>query len=93
MGGGIVQVAAQSGFDVILYDVESAMLARAISNLTSTFNSFVEKGKLKQEDADAALARITTVTSLNDLAGCDFIIEAAPENSISSNLYSPISNL
>ena len=44
MGGGIVQVAAQSGFDVILYDVESAMLARAISNLTSTFNSSLKKG-------------------------------------------------
>jgi len=97
MGGGIAQVAAQSGFDVILYDVESAMLARAISNLTSTFNKLVEKGKLKQEDAEAALARITTVTSLNDLAGCDFIIEAAPEKldlkqSLFSNLESLISD-
>ena len=97
MGGGIAQVAAQSGFDVILYDVESAMLARAISNLTSTFNKLVEKGKLKQEDAEATLARITTVTSLNDLAGCDFIIEAAPEKldlkqSLFSNLESLISD-
>ncbi len=96
MGGGIAQVVAQSGFDVILYDVESAMLARAISNLTSTFNKLVEKGKLKQEDAEATLARITTVTSLNDLAGCDFIIEAAPEKldlkqSLFSNLESLIS--
>jgi 3-hydroxybutyryl-CoA dehydrogenase len=79
MGGGIAQVAAQSGFDVVLYDVESSMLTRAINNLNSTFSKLVEKGKLKREDADAALARITTVTSLNDLAQCDFIIEAAPE--------------
>ncbi|MBI5054056.1 MAG: 3-hydroxybutyryl-CoA dehydrogenase [Chloroflexi bacterium] len=97
MGGGIAQVAAQSGFDVILYDVESAMLARAISNLTSTFNKLVEKGKLKQEEAEATLARITTATSLNDLAGCDFIIEAAPEKldlkqSLFSNLESLISD-
>ncbi|MBI5082303.1 MAG: 3-hydroxybutyryl-CoA dehydrogenase [Chloroflexi bacterium] len=97
MGSGIAQVAAQSGFDVILYDVESAMLARAISNLTSTFNKLVEKGKLKQEEAEATLARITTATSLNDLAGCDFIIEAAPEKldlkqSLFSNLESLISD-
>ncbi|MBI5347819.1 MAG: 3-hydroxybutyryl-CoA dehydrogenase [Chloroflexi bacterium] len=97
MGGGIAQVAAQSGFDVILYDVESAMLARAISNLTLTFNKLVEKGKLKQEEAEATLARITTATSLNDLAGCDFIIEAAPEKldlkqSLFSNLESLISD-
>ncbi len=97
MGGGIAQVAAQSGFNVILYDVESSMLTRAINNLTSTFNRLVEKGKLKQEDANATLARITTVTSFNDLAGCDFIIEAAPEKldlkqSLFSNLESLISH-
>ena len=96
MGGGIAQVAAQSGFNVILYDVESSMLTRALNNLNSTFSKLVEKGKLKREDADAALARITTVTSLNDLAQCDFIIEAAPEKldlkqSLFSNLESLIS--
>jgi 3-hydroxybutyryl-CoA dehydrogenase len=97
MGGGIAQVAAQSGFNVILYDVESSMLTRALNNLNSTFSKLVEKGKLKREDADAALARITTVTSLNDLAQCDFIIEAAPEKldlkqSLFSNLESLISD-
>lgn len=97
MGSGIAQVAAQSGFNVLLYDVESSMLTRAINNLTSTFNKLVEKGKLKQEEAEATLARITTVTSLNDLAPCDFTIEAAPEKldlkqSLFSNLESLISD-
>jgi len=97
MGSGIAQVAAQSGFNVILYDVESSMLARAISSLASTFNKLVEKGKLKQEDADAAIARITTTITLNNLAPCDFIIEAAPEKldlkqSLFSNLESLISS-
>lgn len=97
MGSGIAQVAAQSGFNVILYDVESSMLTRAINNLTSTFTKLVEKGKLKQEDADSTLARITTVTSFNDLAPCDFIIEAAPEKldlkqSLFCNLESLISD-
>lgn len=80
MGGGIAQVAAQAGYDVLLYDVFPAALERALGNLRGIFGRLVEKGKMAPADLEATLARIRTTTSLQDFAGADFVIEAAPED-------------
>lgn len=88
MGHGIVQVAAQGGFDVMSYETDSAALAAGIARIEKSLaklaDKAVEKGKASREDADAnaaaARARITTALSIEDLADCDLVVEAIVEN-------------
>ncbi len=81
MGHGIAQIAASSGFTVMLYDIESGMLDAAVKKISGTIEKhFVSKGKMTNEEADAMLARISTTTDLKEAAGkADFVIEAIPE--------------
>jgi 3-hydroxybutyryl-CoA dehydrogenase len=80
MGSGIAQVFAQSGFSVCLADVAQPMLDRARAAIHKGLAKFVEKGKLTVADRDAALGRVSTTTSLHQLAGVDYIVEAIVEN-------------
>lgn len=79
MGAGIAQVAAQSGYAVKLADATVELAAKAKSKLEATLAKLVEKGKLSAADKDAAIARITPVGSIEDLADCDLIVEAVTE--------------
>jgi 3-hydroxybutyryl-CoA dehydrogenase len=79
MGAGIAQVAAAAGYDVVLRDVTPEALARGRGSIESSYAKFVEKGKLSQDDADAALARITTTTDLEAAATADLVVEAVFE--------------
>ena len=63
MGSGIAQVAAQAGWQVVLRDVSDEALARGIGGIETSIGRFVDKGRLTQDEADAALARITTTTT------------------------------
>ncbi|MBN2080940.1 3-hydroxybutyryl-CoA dehydrogenase [bacterium] len=86
MGNGIAQVAAQSGFDTLVMDVNDDMLKRGMGIIEKSLERLVnayeksggEKG-ITAEDKDAALGRLKTTTILADLRDCDFIIEAVPE--------------
>ena len=88
MGHGIVQVAAQGGFEVIALETEQAALdkgiARVEKSLAKLAQKQVEKGKASQEDADAAAKaaseRITPTLDKNELASCDLVVEAIVEN-------------
>ena len=80
MGSGIAQVFAQAGFDVLLHDVASAALERALVTITSSLAKAVAKGTLAADARDAALSRIVTVRSMDGLASADYIVEAAAEN-------------
>ena len=80
MGSGIAQVAAAAGFDTVVREVEQAPLDKGVAGIRKSLGKFVEKGKMTQEDQDAALARLSTTTSLEDLADCDIVIEAIVEN-------------
>jgi 3-hydroxybutyryl-CoA dehydrogenase len=80
MGSGIAQVSAQAGHEVVLRDVTEDALARGRSGIETSFGRFVAKGKLSQDDADAALARITTTTDLEAAADSDLVVEAVFEN-------------
>ena len=80
MGHGIAQVAAQSGYEVVLREVDEATLAKGIGKIEKQLARAVEKGKASQEDADAVRARITGTTDYQDLAECDLVIEAITEN-------------
>jgi 3-hydroxybutyryl-CoA dehydrogenase len=79
MGAGIAQVAAVSGYDVILRDVTQESLERGLGSIRGSFAKFVEKGRMSEGDADAALGRITTTTELEAVASADLVVEAVFE--------------
>jgi len=80
MGNGIAQVFAQSGFEVQLIDLAAPALDRARETIEKSLDKFVEKGKLSPSDRDAALARLTTGTNIDVLAGTDYVVEAILED-------------
>ncbi|MCB1859049.1 MAG: 3-hydroxyacyl-CoA dehydrogenase family protein [Gammaproteobacteria bacterium] len=80
MGTGIAINVAQSGFSVYLTDLSEAALERAVTAARTFFGRAAEKGRITQEQADQATARISTGTDLAPLAGCDLVIEAVFED-------------
>src|ERR1700733_7342427 len=80
MGHGIAQVAAQSGYEVVLREVDDATLAKGVAKIEKQLARAVEKGKSSQEDADAGRARIHGTIHYRELAECDLVIEAITEN-------------
>jgi len=79
MGGGIAQVAAQSGFETVGHEVSEELCERARGTIEHYLGRAVEKGRMTADERDAALARLTFTTDLGDLAGCDLVIEAIVE--------------
>ena len=79
MGGGIAQVAAASGLDVVMNDINEECTARGKAAIEKNLNRSVSKGKLSEEACGEILARIKTSTSLADMASVDFVVEAAVE--------------
>jgi 3-hydroxybutyryl-CoA dehydrogenase len=80
MGTGISQVCLTATLPVILNDVSEAALARARAGIEKGLGILVRKEKLSPDDRDRALAALTLTTRLEDLAGADFAVEAAPES-------------
>ncbi len=80
MGSGIAQVAAQTGFNVILNDINMDFVKRGIGNIEKNLTRSVEKGKLKEEEKQAILGRITGTDKLDDFKDADIVVEAATEN-------------
>jgi enoyl-CoA hydratase/3-hydroxyacyl-CoA dehydrogenase len=81
MGHGIAQILAMNGHQVTMVDVNDEILQKAKEKIKWSLDKFVEKRRIRQEDADAAFARITTTTSYEEAAkDIDFAVEAAPEN-------------
>jgi 3-hydroxybutyryl-CoA dehydrogenase len=80
MGRGIVQVCAMAGYEVIMYDVMENALANALKIIEKNLVKGVEKGKVRAEVKDMALAKIKKTTSLDEVANVDLIIESAPED-------------
>lgn len=79
MGNGIAQVAAASGLDVLMSDINEEFVAKGKAAIARNLNRSVDKGKIDGTEAEATLGRILTTTSINDMAGMDFIVEAAVE--------------
>jgi 3-hydroxybutyryl-CoA dehydrogenase len=80
MGGGIAHVAAASGYQVRLFDVSEAALAKAVATIEKNLERQVAKGALAAEEKKAALSRIAQETAISGLNDCDLVIEAATEN-------------
>jgi 3-hydroxybutyryl-CoA dehydrogenase len=80
MGHGIAQVAAQSGYEVVLREVDQQTLEKGIARIEKQLARAVEKGRSTLQDADAVRARIAGTVDYGDLAGCDLVIEAITES-------------
>lgn len=80
MGNGIAQVAAMSGLDVIMNDINAEFVERGISTITKNLTRSVDKGKMTGEEKDAVLGRIRSSVDIKDMASADFVVEAATEN-------------
>jgi 3-hydroxybutyryl-CoA dehydrogenase len=86
MGNGISQVAAQSGFDTVVMDVDASVLERGLDAISRSLDRLVkafeksdgEKG-ITADAKDEALGHLKTSSSMDDLLDCDLIIEAVPE--------------
>ena len=79
MGGGIAQVAAASGLDVIMSDISEECTAAGLATIEKNLVRSVEKGKMETDEANAILARLQTTTDLGDMAKADYVVEAAVE--------------
>jgi 3-hydroxybutyryl-CoA dehydrogenase len=80
MGAGIVQVSAQSGFQVVMSDINDEFVKKGLGTINSILGRSVEKGRMSQEDKDAVMGRIKGTTNMQDFSTCDLVIEAVPEN-------------
>lgn len=79
MGSGIAEIAAKSGFDVRVREVNDDALAAGEKRIRKSMDRAVDKEKLSAEDRDAAWARLSFTTNVDDLADCDIVIEAIVE--------------
>ncbi len=79
MGTGIAQVAARSGFNVVLHDLEQRFLERALQTISKNLDREVAKGTINGEDKTAALSRIVPAAKNSILTEADFVIEAVIE--------------
>jgi 3-hydroxybutyryl-CoA dehydrogenase len=79
MGAGIAQLGCQAGMRTRLYDPVPEARERGAAGLRGHLERGVERGRLSREDADAAAECLEVVDSLDALAGCELVIEAAPE--------------
>ncbi len=80
MGNGIVQVAAQSGFSVIMSDIADAFVQKGLGVISKNLGKLVEKGKMPSQKKEEILGRIKGTIQVKDMAGADFVVEAATEN-------------
>ncbi|RBI63801.1 3-hydroxybutyryl-CoA dehydrogenase [halophilic archaeon] len=80
MGSSIAQVAATSGYDVVMRDVKEEFVENGFDTIESSLDRFVSKEKMDRSTADAVTERIAGTTDLDDLADCDFVVEAAVED-------------
>jgi len=80
MGSGITQVCAQSGYQVVVSEINDELLNKGLAAINSVLTKSVDKGKISQQDKDTTLDRIKGTTNTKDFYDCDLIIEAAIEN-------------
>lgn len=80
MGGGIAEVCAKAGANVLVYEPTEELTAAGEARITASLNRAVAKGKLSEAERDAALANLGFTTNLADLADRQLVIEAIIED-------------
>jgi len=85
MGSGIVQVSAQSGFQVLFVEANDELVKRGLDRLRQTLEGLTARGKLDAKVKDETLGRIAGTTRLEDLKSSDLVVEAMTENQALKN--------
>jgi 3-hydroxybutyryl-CoA dehydrogenase len=80
MGKGISQVAAQSGCQVLLADLDPGIVEKSIADIGNQLAKLVSKGKMAESEREATLGKIKAVKSIDDLGGAGIVIEAIIED-------------
>ena len=80
MGAGIAQVCAQSGYQVVVSEINEELLNKGLAVLNTFLTKGIERGKLSQQDKDDILSRIKGTTDMQDFKDCELVIEAVVEN-------------
>ncbi len=82
MGAGIAQVAAMSGLQVIMNDIDDTCVRRGMTTIAQFLSKGVEKGKTTEAEKAAVLSRLTAGSDIQAMAAADFVVEAATENEV-----------
>ena len=80
MGGGIAQTCAQSGYEVVVREVNQELLDKGIARIYGAWNTMATKGKITSGQVDENRSRLHGTINLEDFADCDLVIEAVIEN-------------
>jgi 3-hydroxybutyryl-CoA dehydrogenase len=80
MGNGIVQVASQSGFRVVMSDIADSFVQKGLNTISKNLDRMVEKGKINAQAKNEVMGRIKGTIQIKEMAEADFVVEAATEN-------------
>ncbi len=88
MGNGIAQVAAHSGFRVVMSDIADSFVQKGLSTISKNLDRMVEKGKIPSQMKDEIMGRVKGTIQVKDMVDADFVVEAAIENeSLKLNIF------
>lgn len=79
MGAGIAEVCAKAGSDVLVLETKQEFADAAQARIANSIGKGVARGKISQEEADAAISRVRVTLDIEEFADRDLVIEAAPE--------------
>lgn len=79
MGAGIAEVCAKAGSDVLVLETKQEFADAAQTRIANSIGKGVARGKITQEEADAAISRVRVTLDIEEFADRDLVIEAAPE--------------
>ena len=88
MGNGIVQVASQSGFRVVMSDIADSFVQKGLNTISKNLDRMVEKGKINAQAKSEIMGSIKGTIHIKEMAEADFVVEAATENeSLKLNIF------
>ncbi len=80
MGGGITEVCAKAGYPTVVLEIKQEFLDKGLGNIRTSLDRVVKRGRMTEEEKNAALGRIKGTLAVEDFRECDLVIEAAIEN-------------
>ena len=94
MGNGIAHVAAACALDVVMHDVKQEFVDRGLATIDKNLQRGVDKGRMTDDEKQTVLRRVSGTTNLDDLAACDFVVEAVVENrDIKAEIFSKLDTI
>jgi 3-hydroxybutyryl-CoA dehydrogenase len=85
MGSGIAQVSAQAGYGTLVIEATEPLLDKGLATVKANLDALVAKAKIDQTERDQTLGRLSGATRLEELKGCDIVVEAMTENQTLKN--------